>query len=519
MKDPLFAWLTKKAIRYLALVASVASMTFAVEGQPGCPGCSRTAQLEITTNSEEWGERSVGTMVAEAFLSNCFHIVSPYAIRDPLLPDQPPASPRAPEYILEASFRENLTGETTSTMEVKLFFNGTSRELVQSWKTEHTSEIVSFPWHRQKWVKNRDAIGPQIRPVEETLLKDFEKRPESCDIEPEREEICHGEEMSITLNGINDFKGRQSREFNRIVVQAVEGKILNGTPVSVDPELKAFKVGDGNIRVTYQAPEDPGIEEDTVNVYNSCEILEQNLIPLTQTIPRDKISSKKIKLTHCLIKSSLLRLRTDERNKKERHNLFPNLKEDYVEIWDRNQQVTIHLKFARKPTFTFPESDNLVRMIFSLVSWSVSDSSFRIKEDGHRLEVSDLLGKTAERKWDGNSNGTLQEVSLVGERDGLDLEILYNSRERRIVDVLSFPHFDLFVQWHGHRDCWSWERNREKKDCSISLDDEGFAHLPMLIEEAQRSRNGKTLILLGKKFEQGEISRDEYEMEIRITSY
>ena len=96
------------------------------------------------------------------------------------------------------------------------------------------------------------------------------------------------------------MEGRKSREFNRIVVQAVNGKIVGGTPVVSDPELKAFQVGKGDITFTYLAPDAGNSQaaEDKIIVYNSCDILRKDEYPMPKTGIKDKIAEKRVKLIH-----------------------------------------------------------------------------------------------------------------------------------------------------------------------------------------------------------------------------
>jgi len=69
---------------------------------------------------------------------------------------------------------------------------------------------------------NRDAAIRQDKPIE-NLLWDFEKQPSQCDINPDKEELFPGQEIRVKISSFVDVEGRKSREFNRIVVQAVDG--------------------------------------------------------------------------------------------------------------------------------------------------------------------------------------------------------------------------------------------------------------------------------------------------------
>jgi len=487
-------------------------------GQPGCEGCQRSASVEIKTNAGERMVSSIRMLLAEAFISNCFHIKVPVSE----MPERfhgLTTGDRPQEYMISAEFLENLSGEITSSLEVNLYYIGTTRELVKSWKTEHSSQLVSFPWHRRKWVENRDAIAHSISPIETTLFKDFEKRPETCIIEVKYEDICAGGESDIILTGINDYRGRSSREFNRVVVQAVEGKILNGESVAIDPELKAFKVGDGRIQVRYQAPDPGGPDQDTIYVYNSCEILREDLLPLSQTQPRDKIAEQKIYISECIIKDAVLTLRKNRHILDETHNKFFNGSEDKVEERTWDERITINIQFEKKPLFSITLDENSVRLVYKIASWSVIDSHFSRKGKGFHREYGDMFGKTKERVWDENASGTVLSAAPVSSMVGMDMEIQYNTKTKQIEKVEKFPYFDILVQWRGKENCWSWERGKEKKDCSNRLDEEKMANFTMYVTKADISYSKKTMLLQYHNVDQGSITRTEDWMEIKINRY
>lgn len=141
-------------------------------------------------------------------------------------------------------------------------------------------------------------LATNFQPLDK-IIYDYERIPEHCEIEFEREEVSPGQETQVTLSNIVDFEGRKSKEFNRIVVQALKGEIIGGTALDSDPRFKAFPVGNRSITFTYKAPdteENPNNTDDTIFVFNSCDILPENLYPLSRTVFRDKIAEKKIKM-------------------------------------------------------------------------------------------------------------------------------------------------------------------------------------------------------------------------------
>jgi len=130
-----------------------------------------------------------------------------------------------------------------------------------------------------------------------------------------------------------------------------------------------------------------------------------------------------------------------------------------------------------------------------------------------------MFGKTKERVWDENATGTVLSAVPVSSMVGMDLEIQYNTKTKQIEKVAKFPYFDILVQWRGKENCWSWERGKEKKDCSNRLDEEKMANLTMYVTKADVSYSEKTMLLQYHNVDQGSITRTEEWMEIKINRY
>lgn len=177
---------------------------------------------------------------------------------------------------------------------LELYYNGKYQELVKRWVTE--KRINSIPAHYKAMFEDRDAKTREDRPIQEKLLWEFEKIPISCVIKPEKDVVEPDEQISIEITAFKDRKGRNSREFNRIVVQALEGEILNGEKSTFDPGYRVFTVGNGSVTVLYKAPELGEITEDMIYAYNSCDILDTESLPLSETKIKDKIAERKIKI-------------------------------------------------------------------------------------------------------------------------------------------------------------------------------------------------------------------------------
>ncbi|GAH05899.1 unnamed protein product, partial [marine sediment metagenome] len=132
-----------------------------------------------------------------------------------------------------------------------MYFEGEQREFVHRWQTQGTWDIPSnsgTTWngHGNK-LRNRYKEGPYI--IE--IMERFEKRPVDCQVTPDKEELNAGEVIDIELTDFRDVFGESSREFNRIIVNAYAGEIMNGEECNIGPDYKVFRVNDGAITVKY----------------------------------------------------------------------------------------------------------------------------------------------------------------------------------------------------------------------------------------------------------------------------
>ena len=288
-----------------------------------CTSCLRRADWDIFASTAEAStldriESSIKGHILMAMLTECFHLrAEDWELR----PDEKPT-----EYLVDIDFDLGLyedwikpNGEKvlrSSKLTIGLYYNGSSsKELVQQWIADkpqyerehyddHRPESLPDAESGRNWVLNRMCDNPrsilrQIRPIEQTVLYDFEQKPLQCDVELAEDELCPGEETEVTINNLQDIGGATSREFNRIVVQALEGKIIGGTPLDIGPELKAFLVKDGTINFKYKAPTGGGFPNDKIYIYNSCDIARSDQYHLSRTETRDKIEEAKVKIKDC----------------------------------------------------------------------------------------------------------------------------------------------------------------------------------------------------------------------------
>jgi hypothetical protein len=285
-----------------------------------CNGCNRTAEWNVFSSTAEEPafsryESSIKLNVIEALTTECFRF---RCLDWDIEPNAKPA-----EYLVDIDYDEELYDDwlkpdgqkvhKSSKLTVTLYYNGTSgSEQVQQWITEKPPREYgdlrpeSLPGPDSglrnvlnKMCNNPSAILKKLRPIELTLLNAFEKQPRQCDVELSEDELCPGDETQVTITNIQDIEGAKSREFNRIVVYALEGKIIGGTPVDMGPEYRAFLVKDGTINFKYKAPTGGGVPNDKIYVYNSCDIARSDQYPLSETLTRDKIEEAKVEIKDC----------------------------------------------------------------------------------------------------------------------------------------------------------------------------------------------------------------------------
>jgi len=221
--------------------------------------------------------------MGERFTNPCFHFLSPIFYAS--------GTDKPPEYIFKGSYEANIEGgglieysdgskkPVTAKMELRLYYNGNSPELIREWSSENSN---NYPHALFNKLKTPKSLNP--------IFEEFEKRPVSIDVEvPTQEELCEKGTGMIVLSGFKDAGGNASREFNRIVVSIYRGKILNGADSDYGPDYKVFNVGEGEVRVEYQPPEDKDDGYEWLRVYNSCDILPKEKHPLSATAPDELI--------------------------------------------------------------------------------------------------------------------------------------------------------------------------------------------------------------------------------------
>jgi len=389
-----------------------------------CDGCNRTAVLKAAVGLDS---KRCFNYLAEFTASPCFHLqysgkINEFGGRSKWKP---------PEYYFTASYEAELNGQIKSRLSISLYFeNG---ELIHQWKTGSERSTFTFGGHLRKMFRNPDAVFKKWIPLNLTLLNDFEKQPDKCDINPDKEELFPGQETQVKISNIVDFDRRKSREFNRIVVQAVSGEIKGGTPLASDPDLKAFQVGDETITFTYRAPdgEKSRITEDKIIVYNSCDILRKDEYHMSKTGLKHKIAEKKIKIIQADAEATVTTIYRVHEESHKRGETSTDDSENSEEI-----RVTIKSAFEYDQTYSDEEEDEYEEQ-YNLISSQIISFNGTLKGHSRHFDWRDGCVPTRctfERIQDSKASA----VNFRQEEEGDGMSILFNARTHKAIEVQIF---------------------------------------------------------------------------------
>ena len=136
-----------------------------------------------------------------------------------------------------------------------------------------------------------EALGQSFVPLGD-IIYDYERTPERCSIQPEKEKVKIGEEITINLQNIVDGRGRPSQPWQQLLVKAEKGEILNGIE---NGDYRRFPVGEaGTVAVKYKAPDEcPDEKKDTIIVENSCNCCDATIVNF---LPDREIARKEIEI-------------------------------------------------------------------------------------------------------------------------------------------------------------------------------------------------------------------------------
>ena len=302
---------------------------------------------------------SMKSYMTQLFLLECFGILGTKkvdALREKAEElDRPeadiPRNYKQPEYSfdvdfvsgLEDQFRERDNRPIVSRLKVSMYFEGDERELVHEWHAEGTFDAVSGESSGFSVVQRRFGKAYQEGPSITEIIDEFEKRPYECQMKLEEDVVKLGQVIEIKLSDFRDATGERSREFNRVMLQVLHGKILNGMPSKYSDDLRIFRVGEEPIKIKYQAPDNCEATEDSLIINSTCEILDDEREPLKDTELDEQIQSEAIPL-FCpevyvtMTRSVRKHTKWDhyERGKIDRSN------------WDQTTSLTVRVDFEKE---------------------------------------------------------------------------------------------------------------------------------------------------------------------------
>jgi hypothetical protein len=323
-------------MKYLAFASMVMIICTSFILAQDCEWCKRTAVLsecnnKVAEGSDHMYPSSVMGLTYKAVHPPCFFWkATADVIRN--LGDMPETKimeynlehGKPPDYIFKALFESGLSGLTkpkktilsddttdywnvTSRFTMELYYNGETEEFIDKWVTLGTLNGVEF--HYNAMWKNHDAEMKKKNPLD--VMYKFEQTPTECSVTPENETIAINDSMEIRLSDFIGLYEGKPKSFNRIIVQALNGKITNGAECNLGPDYKVFTLKDESVIVRYQAPKECDITKDRITVFNSCDILPESKWPLKKTEMKDRIAEKNINIS-CWDATIVIKKRVDK---------------------------------------------------------------------------------------------------------------------------------------------------------------------------------------------------------------
>ena len=185
-----------------------------------------------------------------------------------------------------------------SSLKVMMYFLGEVEELVHTWTALGTLNTDRTGQTTPNGLDNQLESLMKKGPSYYALASNFEKRPVTCIVSSAKQNIDAGEVIEVIISNFRDSNGRPSREFNRMIVNASEGEILNGEKSELGSEYRIFRLDELPVRLKYKAPDHSEANSVRFTVYNSCDILPVEKVPLRGTRLGDRIATCDVLLTH-----------------------------------------------------------------------------------------------------------------------------------------------------------------------------------------------------------------------------
>ncbi|MCP4566195.1 MAG: hypothetical protein GY841_01305 [FCB group bacterium] len=448
---------------------------------------------------------SIKTHLNELFLPDCFGILGTEKVEALRKKAEELGWPEAvipknykqPEYSfdvdfvsgLENQFRERDNRPVVGRLKVSMYFEGNERELVHEWEAEGTLDVVSGGSTSYSGYMNRLRKAYKEGPSITEIIDEFEKRPDDCQMKLEEEVVKLGQVIEIELSDFKDVMGETSREFNRVMLQALNGKILNGMPSKYSDGLRIFPVGEEPIKIKYQAPDSCYTSTDSLIINSTCDILDEEREPYADTELDEQIQSKAIPL-FC---PGVYAIMTVTQKKSSKWDKKVRGKIDRKD-WNQTTSLTVRVDFDKEPA-EVRQSFDLTTMTsvpdryrYKPVKWTInspqhsgSGSSLQKKEGGNGIDFL-LESSSSETGVFTNLRPTQSEIMLTIDVDpatGKAMQVSVpayeadlnmtttkkcTKKERRMVDGYdklvtedcsdSWKHESTYSVGHAEDECW-----------------------------------------------------------------
>ena len=132
----------------------------------------------------------------------------------------------------------------------------------------------------------------------QTLIKEYERIPETATIALPTDVVGAGETVTVTLSDLLDEAGRQTQPWQRLLVRVEKGTILNGeNDQEVTEGYHVFRAGpEGVARVQYRAPAECVRQREILKVHNTCNKVENKGDAKASSAPSTELARQEFEI-------------------------------------------------------------------------------------------------------------------------------------------------------------------------------------------------------------------------------
>jgi hypothetical protein len=199
-----------------------------------------------------------------------------------------------PEYVLTATLKKDRSGEMLGLGITLGFTKG--KIGARNKRQDYVSGTYDYYFGNLVDIRGVGTLSGSLDVVIEDMKKDmipsidqlirsYEQIPVSAEISHNLECESTGRFYKIHLDNCESRYPRIDtyREFIRIVGHSERGKITNGVALEDDEKYKVLSIQNpDNVSFFYEPPEGED-KSDTIIIYNSCDILHEDVLPLSKT--------------------------------------------------------------------------------------------------------------------------------------------------------------------------------------------------------------------------------------------